>query len=64
MAMSFELLNNNAFVATRDEKNTLMIGFYHDVFDVNGDTTRIFEPITSFGNITIEEIAEYIKQAE
>lgn len=64
MAMSFELLNDNAFVATRDEKGALMVGFYHDVFDINGDTTRIFEPIAHFENMTIEEIAEYIKQAE
>lgn len=64
MAMFFELLNNNAFVATRDEKGVLMIGFYHDTFDINGDTTRIFEPIASIDNFSIEEIMEYIKSAK
>ena len=58
------MLNDNAFVITRDEKNKLMFGFYHDVFDVNGDTTRIFEPIGYFNNFTTEEIINYIKEAK
>lgn len=64
MAILFETLNDNTFVATKDEKGVLMIGFYHDIFDINGDTMRMFEPIAPFEDMTIEEIAEYIKQAE
>lgn len=64
MKTLFEILNDGAFVVTRDEKNELMLGFYHDVFDVNGDTTRLFEPIAPINIFSTEEIINYIKTAK
>lgn len=64
MAMLFENLNDGAFVVTRDENNELKAGFYHDVFDVNGDTMRIFEPIAPVDMLTNREILGYIQEAK
>jgi len=64
MKKMYEILNNNAFVVTRDEKNELMLGFYHDVFDKTGDTMRIFEPIAPVKIFSMEEILNYINNAE
>lgn len=61
--MLFENLNDGAFVVTRDENNELKVGFYHDVFDVCGDTMRIFEPIAPVDILSTEEIMNYIKEA-
>lgn len=64
MAMLFENLNDGAFVVTRDENNELKAGFYHDIFDVNGDTMRIFEPIAPVDMLTNREILGYIQEAK
>lgn len=64
MAMLFENLNDGAFVVTRDKNNELKAGFYHDVFDVNGDTMRIFEPIAPVDMLTNREILGYIQEAK
>lgn len=64
MKKTYEILNNNAFVVTRDEKNELMLGFYHDVFNAHGDVERIFEPIAPVEIFTVEEILNYINNAE
>jgi len=61
---TYEILNNNAFVVTRNENNELLLGFYHDVFDVKGDTMRIFEPIAPVEAFTVTEILDYINSAE
>lgn len=64
MAMLFENLNDGAFVVTRDENNELKAGFYHDVFNVNGDTMRIFESIAPVDMLTNREILGYIQEAK
>lgn len=64
MKMLFENLNDGAFVVTRDENNELKAGFYHDVFDVNGDTMRIFEPIAPVDMLTNREILGYVQEAK
>lgn len=64
MKMLFENLNDGAFVVTRDENNELKAGFYHDVFDVNGDTMRVFESIAPVDVLSTEEIMNYIKEAK
>ena len=64
MKMLFENLNDGAFVVTRDENNELKAGFYHDVFDVNGDTMRVFESIAPVDILSTEEILNYIKEAK
>lgn len=64
MKTLFENLNDGAFVVTRDKKNELMLGFYHDVFDKTGDIMRIFEPIAPVNIFSTEEIMDYIKFAK
>ena len=64
MKMMYEILNDGAFVVTRNEKNELILGFYHDVFDVNGDTMRVFEPIAPVDTFSREKIINYINSAK
>lgn len=64
MKMMYEVLNDGAFVVTRNENNVLQLGFYHDVFDVDGNTERIFEPIAPINIFSIEEIINYIAEAK
>lgn len=63
MKTLFEILNDGAFVVTRDEKNELMLGFYHDVF-LNNEIMRVFEPIAPLDIFSAEEIMDYIKTAK
>lgn len=63
MKQTYEILNNNAFIVTKNEKGELMLGFYHDVLS-NGTIERIFEPIAPVDYFSIEQIMEYINQAE
>jgi len=65
MAEYVEKLHDGAFVVTKfDDSNKLYAGFYHDVFDSFGNTTRIFEPIAPLDILPTEEIINLINKAE
>ena len=63
MKATYEILNDGAFVVTKDEKGDLMLGFYHDVYS-NGTIERIFESIAPIDYFSTKEIMEYIEQAK
>lgn len=63
MKKTYEILNNGAFVVTKDEKGQLILGFYHDVYS-NDTTERIFESLAPVDFFSTEEIMAYIEQAE
>lgn len=63
MKTTYEILNDGAFVVTKDEKGELMLGFYHEALFM-GTIERIFEPIAPVDYFSIEEIMKYIKQAK
>lgn len=63
MKTTYEILNNGAFVVTKDEKGELQLGFYHEFLSM-GTIERIFEPIAPVDYFSIEEIMEYIAQAK
>ena len=63
MKKTYEILNNGAFVVTKNEQGELLLGYYHDVF--SQDTIeRLFEPIAPIGFFTTEQIMQYIENAE
>lgn len=64
MKMTNEVLNDGAFVVTRDENNILQLGFYHDVFNIDGSIERIFEPIGPVNIFSTKEIMDYIAEAK
>ena len=65
MAEYVEKLHDGAFVVTKsDDSNKLYAGFYHDVFDSFGNTSRIFEPIAPLDVLSIEHIINLINEAE
>lgn len=63
MKATYEILNDGAFVVTKDEKGELMLGFYHDVYS-NNTIERIFESIAPIDYFSTKEIMEYIEQAK
>lgn len=63
MKTTYEILNEGAFVVTKNEKGELMLGFYHSVLSID-TIERIFEPIAPVNYFSAEEIMEYIEQAK
>lgn len=63
MKATYEILNDGAFVVTKDEKGQLMLDFYHDVYS-NDIIERIFESIAPIDYFSTKEIMEYIEQAK
>lgn len=62
MKITYEILNDGAFVVTKID-NELLFGFYHDVY--NGDSKeRIFEPLAPVNVFSHEEIFELLKTAK
>ena len=64
MIKTYEILNDGAFVVTKDkEEGLLSFGYYHNVY--NGDTEeRIFEPIAPVNAVETEEIIKYLYKAQ
>lgn len=62
MKQTYEILNDGAFVVTKNEKGELLLGFYHDVLSLD-TIERVFEPIAPIDYFSPEQIIEYINQA-
>jgi len=62
MKKTYEILNDGAFVVTKNEQGTLTLGYYHDVFS-QGVIERVFESIAPVDIFTIDQIMEYIEKA-
>ena len=63
MKNTYEILNNGAFVVTKDKCGQLVMGFYHDVFNAD-KIERIFEPIAPIDIFSTSEVMEYIYEAK
>ena len=63
MIKTYEILNDGAFVVTKDTDNRILVGYYHDVYN-NGSCERIFEPIAPLDVLTPEDLIRYIQVAE
>lgn len=61
---TFEILRNGSFVITKNEKDEIVFGGYHDVYTKDGEKSRIFEAFAPIEELTLGKLFYFLQAIE